>query len=186
MASNFLISGNPPKRYGNAHANIVPYQSFQASDGLFALAVGNDKQLARLCDVIEKPEFAKDTRFVLNASRVENRIELINLLKPIFSARTVGEWLEKIEQAEIPCGLISNLDQTFSMPQVQAREMLIEMDHPTIGKLPLVGSPLKLSATPVDYKLPPPRLGEHTEEILNQALGFSKQQFANLKKRGIV
>lgn len=157
MASNFLISGNPPKRYGNAHANIVPYQSFQASDGLFALAVGNDKQLARLCDVIEKPEFAKDTRFVLNASRVENRIELINLLKLI-----------------------------FSMPQVQAREMLIEMDHPTIGKLPLVGSPLKLSATPVDYKLPPPRLGEHTEEILNQALGFSKQQFANLKKRGIV
>lgn len=186
VASNFLISGNAPKRYGNAHANIVPYQSFQASDGWFALAVGNDKQFARLCDVIQKLELAKDLRFVLNASRVENRIELINLLKPIFLTRTVSKWLEKIEQAEIPCGPINTLDQTFSMPQVQAREMLIEMDHPTIGKLPLVGSPLKLSNTPVDYKLTPPMLGEHTDEILESALGFSLEKIKNLREKNVV
>lgn len=186
VASNFLISGNAPKRYGNAHANIVPYQSFQASDGWFALAVGNDKQFARLCDVIQKLELAKDLRFVLNASRVENRIELINLLKPIFLTRTVSKWLEKIEQAEIPCGPINTLDQTFSMTQVQAREMLIEMDHPTIGKLPLVGSPLKLSNTPVDYKLTPPMLGEHTDEILESALGFSLEKIKNLREKNVV
>ena len=186
VASNFLISGNAPKRYGNAHANIVPYQSFQASDGWFALAVGNDKQFARLCDVIQKPGLANDPRFMLNVSRVENRPELINLLKSIFLTRTVGEWLEKIEQAEIPCGSINSLDQTFSMPQVQAREMLIEMDHPTIGKLPLVASPLKLSETPVNYKLPPPMLGEHTDEILESMLGCSVEKIKNLRKKNVV
>ena len=183
VASNYLISGNPPKRYGNAHANIVPYQSFQASGGWFVLAVGNDKQFARLCDVIQKPDLANDPRFMSNASRVENRIELINLLQPIFLTRTVGEWLGKIEQAEIPCGPINTLDRTFSMPQVQAREMLIEMDHPTIGKLPLVGSPLKLSDTKVEYRIPPPRLGEHTDEILESMLGYSAEKIKSLREQ---
>ena len=186
VASNFLISGKSPKRYGNAHANIVPYQSFQASDGWFALAVGNDKQFARLCDLIQKPELAKDSRFALNAARVENRAELINLLQPIFLMQTVDEWLEKIEQAEIPCGPINTLDQTFSMPQVKAREMLIEMPHPTIGKLPLVGSPLKMSATPVDYKLPPPRLGEHTAEILKSMIGATPAQIDEWKRKSVI
>jgi len=186
VASNYLISGNQPKRYGNAHANIVPYQSFQASDGWFALAVGNDKQFARLCDVIQKTELANDPRFMLNSSRVENRIELINLFKPIFLARTVGEWLEKIEQAEIPCGPINTLDKTFSMPQVQAREMLIEMDHPTIGKLPLVGSPLKFGDTKVEYRIPPPRLGENTAEILKEVLGFTSSKVDDLKSHGVI
>ena len=186
VASNYLISDNQPKRYGNAHANIVPYQSFQASDGWFALAVGNDKQFARLCDVIQKTELANDPRFMLNSSRVENRIELINLFKPIFLARTVGEWLEKIEQAEIPCGPINTLDKTFSMPQVQAREMLIEMDHPTIGKLPLVGSPLKFGDTKVEYRIPPPRLGENTAEILKEVLGYTSSKIDDLKSHGVI
>jgi len=168
MASNYLISGNLPKRYGNAHANILPYQSFQASDAWFVVAVGNDKQFERLCRVIGKWELADDARFSLNSERVENRDELITILKPIFLRRTSGEWLSALESVGIPCGPINTLDKVFAEPQVEAREMLIEMDHPIIGKLSLVGSPLKFSETPVGYKLPPPRLGEHTEEVLKE------------------
>lgn len=171
VASNYLISGNLPKRYGNAHANIVPYQSFQARDAWFVVAVGNDKQFERLCDVIGNRELVSDTRFVTNASRVEYRDELITFLKPIFLEKTAGEWLSLLEAAGIPCGPINTLDQVFAEPQVEAREMLIEIDHPTIGKLPLVGSPLKFSETSLAYKLPPPRLGEHTEEILKELFG---------------
>jgi len=181
VASNYLISDNLPKRHGNAHANIVPYQSFQASDGWFVLAVGNDKQFARLCEVIGKLELVDDTRFGLNSQRVKNRDELIAILKPIFATRSASEWLTALEAAEIPCGPINTFDQVFAGPQVQAREMLIEMEHPTIGKLPLVGSPLKFSETQVDYKLPPPRLGEHTEEVLKELLGYSGNQIAELK-----
>src|SRR5215212_6318725 len=168
VASNYLISGNLPKRYGNAHANIVPYQSFQASDAWFVIAVGNDKQFARLCEMIGKSELAQDSRFVINPGRVEHRDELITLLKPIFLEKTASEWLSALDGAGIPCGRINTLDKVFAEPQVEAREMLIHTEHPEIGDLRLVGSPLKFSNTPVDYKLPPPRLGEHTEEILRE------------------
>ncbi len=171
VASNFLISGNLPKRYGNAHPNIVPYQVFEAADGWFALAVGNDKQFARLCDVIGQPEWSSGERYSTNAARVANRDELIALLKPSFALRRVDEWLSLLENAEIPCGPINDLDKVFANPQVAAREMLVTMKHPTIGDLPLVGSPLKFSATPVEYRLPPPRLGEHTDDILRDVLG---------------
>jgi len=170
VTSNFLISGNLPKRYGNAHPNIVPYQVFEAVDGWFALAVGNDKQFVRLCDVIDRPEWSSDERFTTNAARVSNREKLIPLLKSIFTLRRVDEWLSLLESAEIPCGPINTLDKAFANPQVAAREMLVTMEHPTIGDLPLVGSPLKFSATPVEYQLPPPRLGEHTDEILRDVL----------------
>ena len=171
VASNYLISGNLPRRHGNAHPNIVPYQSFQASDGWFAIAVGNDKQFEALCRVIGKSELVSDPRFAKNSARVENRDELIALLKPIFATRSASEWLNSLEQIEIPCGPINNLEQAFSMPQVKEREMLVTMKHPTIGDLPLVGSPLKMSETPVEYRLPPPLMGEHTEEVLRE-LGF--------------
>ncbi|MBK9928141.1 MAG: CoA transferase [Anaerolineales bacterium] len=170
VASNYLISGNLPKRYGNAHANIVPYQSFQASDGWFVIAVGNDKQFAKMCDVIGKDELVSDARFATNSARVQNRDELILLLKPIFATKTVNEWLSLIRD-EFPCGAINNLEQAFSTPQVETREMLVHMEHPTIGDLSLVGSPLKFSDTPVEYKSPPPRLGEHTEDVLRELFG---------------
>ena len=170
VASNYLISGNLPKRYGNAHANIVPYQSFQASDGWFVVAVGNDRQFVKMCEVIGKSELVIDERFTTNSARVQNRDALIAILKPVFLTKTVDEWLALIGD-EFPCGPINNLEQVFSMPQVEAREMLIHIQHPTIGELPLVGSPLKFSDTPVEYKLPPPRLGEHTEEVLKELLG---------------
>lgn len=171
VASNYLISGNLPKRYGNAHANIVPYQSFQASDAWFVVAVGNDKQFEKLCEVIGKPELVSDTRFAINSERVSNRDALVTILKPIFLTRTSGEWLSMLENAGIPCGPINTLDKIFSMPQVDAREMLIRMEHQNIEDLKLVGSPLKFSETPAGYKLPPPRLGEHSEEILKELFG---------------
>jgi formyl-CoA transferase len=170
VASNFLTSGNLPKRYGNAHANIVPYQSFQASDAWFVVAVGNDKQFEKLCQVLGKGELARDPRFAANVGRVENRDELLALLKRVFLTRASDEWLSMLETAGIPCGPINTLDKVFSLPQVEAREMLIHMRHPEIEDLRLVGSPLKFSDTPVDYKLPPPRLGEHAEEILKELL----------------
>jgi len=168
VASNYLISGNLPRRYGNAHANIVPYQSFQASDEWFILAVGNDRQFEKLCEVIGNPELARDARFVANAGRVEHREALITSLKPVFLTRTAINWLSTLEAAGIPCGPINTLDKVFTEPQVEARQMLIEMQHPTIGKLPLIGSPLKFSETPIEYRFPPPKLGEHTEQILKE------------------
>jgi formyl-CoA transferase len=178
VASNYLISGNRPKRYGNAHANIVPYQSFQASDAWFVVAIGNDKQFEKLGQVIGSTgmlrdilELVSEPRFATNASRVENREELVELLKPIFLSKNAGEWLSMLDAAGIPCGPINTLDEVFSMPQVEAREMLIHMENTEIRDLTLVGSPLKFSETPVDYKLPPPKLGEHTEEVLKELFG---------------
>lgn len=174
VASNYLISGQLPKRYGNAHPNIVPYQSFEASDGWFAIAVGNDRQFARLCELLGRPELGLNEKFSANAARVQNREELIPILVSIFKTASVSEWLEKLDKAELPCGPINNFEQVFSMPTVQEREMVVKMNHPTIGELPLVSSPLKMSETPVEYRLPPPLMGEHTKEILKE-LGLDDQ-----------
>ena len=168
VASNYLTSGNLPKRYGNAHANIVPYQSFQASDEWFVVAVGNDRQFEKLCRVMGKVELVSDDRFSTNAVRVEHRDDLISVLKPVFLTKTSNEWLAMLEAESIPCGPINTLDKVFSMSQVEAREMLIHMEHLEIGDLRLVGSPLKFSDTPVGYRLPPPKLGEHTDEVLKE------------------
>ena len=186
VASNYLISGNLPKRYGNAHPNIVPYQSFQASDGWFAIAVGNDKQFEALCKVIGKLELASDPRFAKNSGRVENREEIIPLLASIFKTASVSEWLTKLDEAQIPCGPIQNFEQVFSMPTVKEHEMLVKMNHPTIGELPLVGSPLKMSDTPVEYRLPPPLMGEHTEDVIMDLLGYSSEQITELRERSCI
>jgi formyl-CoA transferase len=168
VASNYLISGKLPKRYGNAHANIVPYQSFLASDQWFIVAVGNDRQFEKFCEAIGDSELANDPRFATNAARVENRDALISILEPIFLKRAAGDWLSALEAAGIPCGPINTLDKVFDEPQVKERELLIHVEHPSIKNLQLVGSPLKLSDTPVEYRHPPPGLGEHTGQILRE------------------
>jgi crotonobetainyl-CoA:carnitine CoA-transferase CaiB-like acyl-CoA transferase len=185
-ASNYLISGSVPKRYGNAHANIVPYQSFGASDGHFVLTVGNDSQFNRLCELIGRPDLSRDPRFSTNDVRVTHREELITVLQSIFKTKPVAHWLYMLESIQIPCSSINTIDQVFSLDQVAVRGMLVQMEHSIIGNLLLVGSPLKLSGTPVAYRLPPPLKGEHTKEILTELLGYSEIQVDEFRSLGII
>ena len=185
VASNFLISGKNPRRYGNAHANIVPYQSFQARDGWLVVAVGNDRQFESFCGVIGKPELSADERFSTNSARVQNREVLIPILAPLFLEKSVSDWLALVGD-QFPCGPINTFEQVFSMPHVKEREMLVEMQHPTIGALSLGGSPLKMGGTPVSYRLPPPLIGEHTQEILTQVLGLSSEKVIELRESGCI
>ena len=186
QAMNYLVTGVAPQRLGNAHPNIVPYQAFAASDGHFILAVGNDSQYARLCDVIGRPELASDERFATNASRVKNRDALIVILREIFATRTMRQWLEALEHAGIPCGPINTIADVFADPQVQARGVRLDLPHPSIGLAPSVANPIKYSATPIDYRLAPPMLGAHTDEVLREILDVSPAEIARMRAAGIV
>lgn len=185
VASGYLVSGKPPKRYGNEHPHIVPYQVFQVKDGHIVLAVGNDKQFRDLCDVLEKPEWKDDPDYATNPARVKNREILIPMLQKIFLQDDRDNWVEKMENKGVPGGPINTIDKVFEDPQVIHREMLIEMEHPTAKKLKLVGSPIKMSNTPVSYRQAPPLLGEHTREILIE-LGYKKEEIEIFIKEGIV
>jgi crotonobetainyl-CoA:carnitine CoA-transferase CaiB-like acyl-CoA transferase len=147
--------------------------------------VGNDKQFEAFCKVIGRTELSTDERFSTNSARVQNREILIPILKPIFMDRSVSDWLALIGD-QFPCGPINTFEQVFAMPHVREREMLVEMQHPTIGALPLVGSPLKMGGTPVSYRLPPPLMGEHTKDILQDVLGFSTEKVTKLRESGCV
>lgn len=165
QALNYLTTGVPPKRLGNAHPNIVPYQDFPTADGDFILTVGNDGQFRKFCEVAGHPEWATDPRFASNSARVANRAELIPLIRQVTVFRTTAEWIAALEQAGVPCGPINDLDQVFADPQVQARGTRIRMAHPLAGEVDLVANPIRLSRTPVDYRRPPPLLGEHNSEV---------------------
>ena len=186
MAMNYFIGGKVPGRYGNAHANIVPYEVFAAADGPLVLAVGNDAQFARLCEVAGAADLAADERFTRNAGRVRNREELIARLQAIFAPRPAQAWEDALCAVDVPCGRINDMAQVFEQPQVKARGMRIKMDHPAAGPVPLVGSPLRFSDTPVEYRLPPPRLGEHTDAVLADLLGKSAADIAALRAAGVV
>jgi crotonobetainyl-CoA:carnitine CoA-transferase CaiB-like acyl-CoA transferase len=166
QALNYLTTGVPPKRLGNAHPNIVPYQDFPTADGDFILTVGNDGQFRKFCEVAGRPEWATDARFATNSARVANRDELIPLIRQVTVFRTTAEWIAALEQAGVPCGPINDLAQVFTDPQVQARGTRIRMAHPLAGEVDLVANPIRLSRTPVDYRRPPPLLGEHNTEVL--------------------
>lgn len=166
IGSSYLMSGKIPTTLGNQHANIVPYQTFQTSDGEMVIAVGNDQQYKALCHVLEKPEYATDLRFQTNPDRVVHRNELVPLLQEVFTTKATGYWQKKCNENNIPCGPIQNLEQVTNDQQLQARDMFIESEHPTAGSIQMIGSPLKLSRTPVTYRQHPPDAGEHTEEIL--------------------
>ncbi len=176
----------PPKRIGNLHPNIVPYQPFKSSDGEVIVACGNDNLFRRFCDVAGHPELATDPRFVTNGKRVENRAELTRLIQEIFGKRTTAKWLELLESAGVPNGPINNIAQVFEEPQVKARGVRIELDHAAAGNLPLVASPMRFSVTPLEYRLPPPLLGEHTDQILKQFLKLSETEIGKLRADGIV
>jgi crotonobetainyl-CoA:carnitine CoA-transferase CaiB-like acyl-CoA transferase len=185
QGGNFLATGEPPGRLGNTHPNIVPYQSVKTKDGAVILACGNDNLFTRLCQEADAMHLAKDPRFATNAARVTNRDALDEVLEPIMMRRTTAEWVKALEAAGVPCGPINNLKEVFEDPQVQARGMKIEMPHKTAGKVPLIRGPMRFSQTPVEHKLPPPTLGQHTDEIL-ALLEKSPEEIAKLKADGIV
>lgn len=185
QAMNYLATGSNPRRMGNAHPSIVPYQDFPTADGHMILAIGNDGQFARFCEVAGRPELAADARFATNRARVEHRAELIPLLNEITATRTTAEWIGQLEARAVPCGPINGLAEVFADPQVQARGLAVKMPHPEAGEVPLVASPIRLSKTPVEYRRAPPLVGEHTDEIL-AGLGVDAAGIAGLRERGVV
>lgn len=192
LGANYLVNGKVPGRVGNAHQNIVPYQVFEVAahtDGSkdhLILAVGNDSQYAKFCAVAGVPELASNPLFTKNRDRVLNRAQLVPKLEVLMKTRNKTDWLAALEAAKVPCGAINNLGEVFADPQIEARSMVTGWQHPLKDGLRLVASPLKLSATPVRTDLPPPLLGQHTEEVLRSVLNYSAAQVSELKTKEII
>lgn len=184
MNMNYLITGRAPKRLGNAHANIVPYQVFDASDGQFVVAVGNDGQFAKFCEAAGQT-FHQEARFRRNEDRVRNREVLVPLLAAVLKQRSVAEWIALFEPIGIPVGPINNLSQVFEHPQVRAREMKMDLPHPLAGAVPMVANPIRMSATPLRYEAAPPLLGQHTSEVLANA-GIEASEIERLRAAGVI
>ena len=192
LGANYLVSDQAPGRMGNAHQNIVPYQVFEvaprADSGkdFIILAVGNDGQYAKFCEVAGRPDLASEPRFVKNADRVRHRAELVPMLEAVMKTRPKADWLSALEAAKVPCGAINSLDEVFADPQVQARGMVTHWQHPLRADLPLVSSPIKLEKTPVRTDRPPPMLGQHTDEVLGELLGVDAARLATLRDRQVI
>ena len=186
MATNYLHSGSPPRRWGNAHPNLVPYQTFQASDGWIIVAVGNDGQFRRFVDLGGEPGLADDPRFLRVQDRIRNREALAPLLAAMVARRTQQAWIDGMEAAGVPCGPINDLRQVFENPQVRERGMRIELERPDAGPVALVANPVKASRTPPAYRLPPPRLGEHTDDVLASVLGWDDSRIAAARGAGAI
>jgi formyl-CoA transferase len=186
VASNYLVGGKPPRRLGNAHPNLVPYDAFSARDGWFVIGVANEKQWGVLCDVLARPDMKTDSRFATNKDRVTNRNVLVAELNQIFSGRDVNDWLAELAKAGLPCGRINSLPEVFAHPQAQAREMTLESEHASAGTVRLPGFPYKFSQTPAEIHRPPPLLGEHTEEVLTSLLDYSPEDVTSLRNKGAI
>lgn len=186
VAQAYLSAGMVGTRHGNEHPSVVPSQSFQCQDGLVMLSAANDAQFGRLCEAVGLPELASDQRFRTNDARVRHRALLTELLGVRFAARPVSHWTEVLVAAGLPCGRINDIAQAFADPQVEARGSRIELEHPQVGALPLLASPLRLSASPVAYRLPPPLLGQHTEAVLAEVLGLPREKIAALREARVV
>jgi crotonobetainyl-CoA:carnitine CoA-transferase CaiB-like acyl-CoA transferase len=205
LGANYLVSGKVPGRAGNAHQNIVPYQVFEVAPGAdgkkqegaaeaardhIILAVGNDSQYAKFCAVAGRPELASDPQYTKNRDRVRNRAVLVPILEAVMKTRSKADWLAALEAAKVPCGAINNLGEVFADPQVNERGMVTEWQHPLKNDLRLVASPIKLSATPVRTAggdgLPPPLLGQHTDEVLRELLNYPDAQLSDLKRKEVI
>ena len=186
VGSNYLNSGQRPRRWGNAHANIVPYQTFACSDGHIIVTAGNDGQYRKFVEAGGRPDLAQDERFATNPLRVKNRAVLVPLLDAMVAQKSRDEWIALLEAAGVPCGPINNLDEVFADPQVRARGMEVELDHALAGQVKLVRSPMKLSATPATSGAAPPVLGQHTDEVLAGLLGKRPEEIAALRAQGVL
>ena len=186
QAMNYFATGESPRPLGNAHPNIVPYQTFKTADGALILACGNDNLFNKFCDVAGCAHLAKDPRFSTNGERVNNRDEITRLLNGIFLKRSTREWVKLLDEAGVANGPINTIEKVFEEPQVQLRGMKIELPHAVAGKVPLVASPMKFSGTPIKHEVPPPALGQHTDEILKGVLKKNPDEISKLKAGGIV
>jgi crotonobetainyl-CoA:carnitine CoA-transferase CaiB-like acyl-CoA transferase len=186
QAMNYLVGGSAPRRTGNAHPNLVPYQDFPTSDGYMVIAVGNDAQFARLCLAMSLTELAGDPSFASNKSRVANRRELIDKLSAVTVTHPTAHWVTALESVGVPAGPINSLDAVFDDPQVLARNMRIDLPHPVAGRVSLVANPLRLSETPVTYRSAPPPLGAQTREVLAERLAMSATAIAELQAKGVI
>jgi len=186
MNMNYLCSGKVPGRQGNAHANIVPYQVFEAADGELIIAVGNDTQFVKLCAALGCPDIASDERYAKNANRVRHRENLLPLLQQRLITRTVAQWVDVLQPEGVPCGPVNSIAQTFVNPQVVHRQMRIDLPHPLAGSVPSVANPIKFSGTPIQYGDAPPTLGQHSQQVLREYVGLSDAEIEGLKVKGIV
>ena len=186
VGSAYLLAGVELPRYGNAHPNIVPYRLFKARDKWFIVATGNDRQYYALCEVIGRPDLAEDTRFRFNPDRVANREALEAILADVFATRDAEDWTQALLAAGVPSGPVNSVADVFADPQVLARQMLIELRHPTLGTLKQAGFPYNFSATPAEPRRHPPLLGEHTDEVLRDLLGLGPEQIAHLRGEGAI
>ncbi len=186
VASSYLISGQAPKRYGNAHAAIVPYQTMPTADGWIMLAVGNDRQFARLCEVIGKVAWATDEQFATNPARVHHRQQLIPALEAIFRTRTKSEWHAALTAAQVPCSPVNDIPTALADPHTIARNMVQSITHPVTGAIPQIGPAPKLSVTPAHIRSAPPLLGEQTDAILSTSFGYTKEKITELRAKGVI
>ena len=185
-ANNYFGTGKLPPRRGNKHPSITPYETYKCKDGYFNLGVGNDSLWRRFCDAMGLVHIKEDPKFAINKDRVDNRLELQEILDPFFAEKTVGETIETLRGAGIPCGPINNLEQVLNEPQILAREMVVDIDVPIAGPTKVTGVPIKLSETPGAVRTPPPTLGQHTEEVLESVLGMDEAQRNVLRDEGVV
>lgn len=186
IASNFLVAGQEAKRWGTAHESIVPYQVFHTRDHPIAIGAANQKLWESFCVALEKQEWLEDPRFASNPKRVEHRDVLLPLISEALAQKTCDEWMEILVAASVPCGPVNNMERLFSDPQVLSRDMIAEVPHPTIGTLKLCGIPVKYSETPGAIRYPPPLVGEHTDEILDEVLGYAPEGIEELREQGAI
>jgi succinate---hydroxymethylglutarate CoA-transferase len=186
VAASYLAAGRNAGRFGNGHPSIVPYTSYQTADAMLALGVGNERQFARLADVLGHPEWAKDARFASNGARVENRAAIDGLISEALSHDKADAWLAKLKATGIPCGKINSVAQALDDPQTAARQMTETIDHPTVGSLKMLGIPFKFSDTACSVRRPPPTLGQHSEEILSGELGLDDKAIADLRRQKVI